>query len=150
MSRELVVPYTGELVDLDAPTNELARLVDEIRELESALREIKSSVSREVHSRMDRDARWTVEVGGYRVSGASPSRVTYDGDRRELVLVELVASGEISEAAAAAALEVQTIRKPRAVGINALRKISPSVAAAIDATATPVDPDSRRLTVVAL
>jgi hypothetical protein len=66
---ELVVPYSGEVVRLDAPTDALAEIVYGIRELESELRSMKAILSEEVHRRMDEEARWTVEAGRFKVSG---------------------------------------------------------------------------------
>src|ERR1035437_3497943 len=65
-------PRTGEVIDLPAAKPEyLARLVEDIRDLESRLRETKQLVSFELHRRMDLERSWTIDAGDYKISGKS-------------------------------------------------------------------------------
>jgi hypothetical protein len=144
---ELVVPYSGEVVRLDAPTDALAEIVYGIRELESELRSMKAILSEEVHRRMDEEARWTVEAGRFKVSGRSPSGVSYDGERLWKVLEDLVEAGRITRRAAEAAVALEVAYKVRVAGVQAVKRVGPDVAEAVAAAEIPLDPSSRRLTV---
>jgi hypothetical protein len=75
MSAELtVLPFTGEIIELaTADINDLARLLADVKDYESRLREAKSLLSQEVLRRQDRDAKWTTPAGGYVLKGSSPA-----------------------------------------------------------------------------
>jgi hypothetical protein len=143
---ELVVPYSGEVVRLDAPTDALAEIVYGIRELESELRSMKAILSEEVHRRMDEEARWTVEAGRFKVSGRGAG-VTTAGPRLWKVLEDLVEAGRITRRAAEAAVALEVAYKVRVAGVQAVKRVGPDVAEAVAAAEIPLDPSSRRLTV---
>lgn len=141
---EILDPTTGELVPLDGPTDRLAQVLDDVRELERQLRTLKSVVSGELLERMDRSAQWTLREGSYEISGASPSpTLVYDADRLYGVLRGLVDDGVIAPAAAEAAVRQVVELKPVVRGINALRKLGGQVALEIEACAAEVEKDRR-------
>ena len=65
-------PTTGELLSLASPDGDLGRYLADIRDLEGQIRE-HEIVTRELLSRMDRAASWTVYDAGLKLSGASPA-----------------------------------------------------------------------------
>ena len=146
-TRRVLVPFTGEVVSLDAPPEELAALLAEVKDVESRLRELKGEVSAEFHRRFDRQRKWSCDAGDYKVSGKSDAvEVVYDPDLLAVVLTQLVDEGAITPDAMDEALESITTWKIRKAGINALRK-SPKFAELIDATGTEREPEGRRVTV---
>lgn len=147
LERQVVVPYSGEVVPLSADTEQLAALVDEVRDVESRLKELKSAISAEVHQRMDKDRRWTLVAGEWKVTGKSDSpEVVYDVDRLAAVLTQLVDEGVISAAAMDGALEQVIDWKVKKAGINALRK-NAELRELIDACGEEKPPDARYISV---
>lgn len=127
--RRAVSPATGQVVDLDAKTEDLAQVLDDTREMEYKLRYFKEAVSAEVLRRMDRQAEWTMREGEYELRSISPApKIDWAGDELALVLDELVAEGRIDQGAKEAALETEISYKPKARGLNALLKLGQDVA----------------------
>ena len=145
----LVNPASGELIPPDAPTDELARELASCRELAALLRSHVRAVSRIVIRRMDEEARWTADVGRWKVSSSSPtSGAKYDGERLERLLGELVAEGAITAEAMRAAVTPVTEYEVRAAGVKRLRALgNPHVDAALADATIPPDPEARRVTV---
>jgi len=141
----MLMPHTGELVSLDADAEVLAEALHEIREMEASLRSAKGLISREVHRRMDASARWTIDAGDWQLVGASPGRLNWNADRLAEIVLELVQEGTINAAAAEAAVEQVHEWRARPVGINALRKLGPEIAARVEEASEPVNNDLRRL-----
>lgn len=140
------VPITGEAIDLDGPLEDIARVYREVQDVEQELRTLKQILSREVHDRMDKQARWTERVGGLEVRGEGPNRTEFDPDALRKALLDLEELDLISESAAAAALEVVVTLKPRKAGISALLKIPGEVSERVKACERVVE-KPRRLTV---
>lgn len=135
---------SGELIDLtEATTDRLAEVLLTTRELEAELRSAKALVSREVHRRMDREAKWTARVGGYELRGQSPERVEYDPEELGRRLRVLRRSGLVSPAACRNALERVVSARPRKAGIRALLKLGGEVAEAVCACERPVESERR-------
>ena len=144
---QFVNPTTGEALSLSSPDADLGNYLADIRELESVLREHKQIVTRELLSRMDRSASWTVYEGGLKLSGSSPKpSEEWDGVELYNALWDFIDSGELSPAAVEAAVAVETIYKPQKRGIEALRKLGGDIAETIDGLAREVVRD-RRITV---
>lgn len=149
MTTDLVIahPATGEIIDLHAPDFELGRFLDEVRDLESRLREAKAEVSRVLHERMDASLSWTIDCGEFKLTGRSNEPVTtYDVQRLVEILDNLVAEGTITPAAASLVVTPVTEYKVRAAGVKALRK-NPEIAALLDECATTEPPKDRRISV---
>lgn len=139
-SIQLVNPSTGELVELDGPTEALAEFLADMREHESLCREAKKLVTREVVSRMDRQAAWTIRAAGLKLSAASPQPTEeFDGPELKEALHALVEEGVISIEAVDAAVETVVTYKPRKAGIVALRKLGGRVAEVVDAHSREVE-----------
>jgi hypothetical protein len=140
----LVHPRTGEALDpKEAATDELADMLDAAKGLEFDLRALKHEVWREVHRRFDEHARWTWEGNGWKLTGQSPDRVEYDGEGLYDALTALSFQGVITPEARDAAVETQTVYKPRAAGINKLKKLGGRVRATIERHARPVESERR-------
>lgn len=138
---ELIVhPGTGEQLDLTADDVYLVRWFDEIKELEARLKEVRAEVGRELTSRMDRAAKWTLRAGGLeaRVPSPAPS-VEWNVDALRATLADLLSDGMISEDASDAALEVVVTYKPRVAGLNALKKLGGEVQERVEACGVEVE-----------
>jgi hypothetical protein len=144
----LFSPSTGEeVIPADAATNTLAEVRDAIRTVEEDLRLAKQTIDAELIGRMDSAAKWSVSVGGFKLSAPSPApSVEYDAQALRGRLEELVADGLLSMQAVDAAVEVVTTFKVRAAGVNALRKLGGLVAEAVQDCSQTVD-KPRRVTV---
>jgi len=146
---EVLDRSSGELIDVrEAPTDRLARFLDEAAELVSLIGEARAQVDREVLRRMDEEATWTARAGDFELRAPSPEAgmAYYDEQALEEVLDGLVERGLVSEPAAAAALEVETKveRKPRQGGIKALLRLGGEVAEAVAACERRREEPSRR------
>jgi hypothetical protein len=138
------LPLTGEALDLNAPTGELAQAFDRIRDLERELKETRDQISRELIGRMDKRASWTLREDGFKVSAPSPAPKTeYDGYELHQVVQSLVAEGLIDGEAAEEAVEIRVEYRPRVRGVNALRKLGSDVADRVDLCAREVEPVRR-------
>lgn len=139
-SSEIVNPATGEVLNLDAPTTDLARYLADMRDIEARWRDIKSVVTGELLRRMDATASWTLHLDGLTVKGASPQPVEeYDAAALRDALLELVDDGTLDIAAVDRALALVVSVKPHAAGIKALRKLGGKVAETVDAHARTVE-----------
>ncbi len=142
-----VHPTTGEVLSLDQPSVMLAGWLDEIKQVEGMARAAKAQIGDELLKRMDADAAWTMHLPGFKVTGPSPApSVEYDPDLLHDTLSDLREQGLISEQAQDQALELVVTRKPRAAGINALRKLGGLVAERVDGCARQVE-KARRVSV---
>lgn len=147
MSDDLIVPATGETLDLaTAPPEKLASLYDELGDLTGRIREARSAIAIEVNRRMDLNASWTLHTADWKLSGQSPSRVEYDAERLWLELDVLVEDGTITPDARDHAVKIVTRFSVQAGGVRNLYKLGDPVAAAIDRCTTPAG-GARRLTV---
>lgn len=118
----VVSPRTGEVLALDAETEDLAGYLADVREHESLLREAKNIVQRELLRRFDHAKQWTVRVPKYKLSAPRPKpEESWDGGALRDALLPLVDSGELPIEALDAAVEVVIDHKVKKVGINALR-----------------------------
>lgn len=141
---EVVDPISGELVALTAPTDQLADVIDSIRQVEERFKSEKRAIGDELIRRMDAEATWTHRAGGYKITAPSPKpKDEWDGERLHAVLVEYVEADVISVRAAGEAVEQETVYKPRVAGINKLLKLGGDLAEAILACRTQVPPDRR-------
>jgi hypothetical protein len=141
-------PVTGEVLALDAPTADLARALDELKELTSRIREVRERIDEELLRRMDHKASWTVRTGdGIKITAPSPApKVEWDGPELSVVLAELRGLNLIDYEAIQAALEVVVTYKPKAAGLNALLKLGGEVERRLRACRSEVEP-TRRVTV---
>jgi hypothetical protein len=127
---------SGELLDVrEAPTERLARFLDDIAELTGQLGEARSAAEREVLARMDAEASWTTVAGEFQLQAPSPEAGMsyYDPDALHEALVALGRRGLIGRQAARAALktDITVERNAQQRGIKALLSLGGEVAAAI-------------------
>lgn len=135
----VVSPRTGEVLTLDASTEDLGGYLADIREHESLLREGKNLVGGELVRRMDEGACWTLHTGGLKLSAPSPApAIEYDELALRESLLQLADEGVISVEAVDRAVEPVVTYRARKSGINALQKLGGRVAAVIDAHANEV------------
>lgn len=148
MSDIVLISKHGEELTLDSPTQDLAEYLDGVKELRSRLDEERAIISRELVSRMDQGAKWTLHAGPYKLTAPSPA-VGEEWDGAELydALCELVEDGAISMDAVNAAVEIHLSYKVKKAGVNALRKIGGPVAGAIDGLAREAEPKPRNVSV---
>lgn len=137
----VVSPTTGEVIELSAPTDALAQYLADVREAELLLREAKRLVSREITSRLDRIASWTLRLeGGLTVKTQSPApSEEWDALAARSDLLQLVDEGVLGVEAVDAAFEPVVTYKPRKAGINALRKLGGRVVEILSAHSREVE-----------
>lgn len=137
----VVSPVTGEVLELTAHTDALAQYLVDVRETELLLREAKKLVSREIASRLDRIATWTLRLeGGLMVKTQSPQPTEeWDALAARSELLELVDEGVLSVEAVDAAFEPVVTYKPKKAGINKLRKLGGRVAEILSAHSHEVE-----------
>jgi hypothetical protein len=142
---EFANPVTGEVLTLAAPTEDLARFLADLRDLESRFREAKGIVTREITARLDRQAKWTLHLpGGLKIRGQSPAPVEeWDGLELRSALLELVDEGVVDIEAVDAAVETVVTYKPLKRGINSLRKLGGRVGAVVEAHRRESEPERR-------
>lgn len=144
LPRQFLNPLTGEALTLASPDEDLARWLADIREVESVIRENKKIVQREILSRMDRSASWTVRVPGFKLTGQSPAPVEeWDGVELRTALLGLVDEGLLTIEAVDGAVETVVAYKPRKAGIVKLRKLGGRVAETVDLLARASEPERR-------
>lgn len=125
-------PRTGEVVSLDASTEELAAWLEDVRSWEQEfLRPCKRAVEEVLLERMDHEASYTLRAGRLEITGDGPGRVEYEEEILRNRLRPFVDDGTISRDAYAAAVKEVVTYRPMARGINALRKLGGQVAVAI-------------------
>lgn len=148
MSDVVIHPSTGEILDLSAPTDDLARWLTEARELDEAMRVEKRRVVAELLARMDREANYTLRVGDLELKGDGPEPpMVYDGAALRLALKEFVDAEVISPDALDRAVEIVPTYKPRANGLKALLRQGGDLARVVEAHAQPKENHERRVSV---
>lgn len=120
MSTDLIVPLTGELVDLQGPTDTLAAHMHEVQRIESDLRAAKAVLRAELVSRMDKELARTFQAGEFFLECDAPGQTEYDANELDRVVARLVKEDKIGFAAAAQALKVVETVKPMKRGIDKL------------------------------
>ncbi|MCK9250664.1 MAG: hypothetical protein M0P31_17005 [Solirubrobacteraceae bacterium] len=118
---EVVNPLTGELVDVAAlPTDALAVERNEIRAARDAISAWARAIDGELTARLDREARRSATVAGYKLSVTAPEVWSTDALGLRNALAALVADGVLSQAAVDAAVEPVTKVEARRRGLTAL------------------------------
>lgn len=120
----IVHPRTGEtLAVAEAPTGQLAEILDAIKERESELQSFKRLIADEILHRMDHERTYTAHLpGGLKLTGDGPRGDEYDGERLHAQLRTLVEEGVIGEVALRKAVSTTTEYKVRVSGVKALLK----------------------------
>lgn len=138
LPEQLLNPVTGAVIARLAPTDVLAAAIDEIKEMEGALRSHKRDIADEILRRMDHEATYTAHLGRYKVTGDSRSRTEVDGAALHAGLAPLVEHGIISQRALDAAVKTETAYKVQRAGVNALKRLSnPQIDAVIAKASSP-------------
>lgn len=130
---QLINPFTGETISLEASTGELARFLGDLREAGDYIKDSKRAVTREIYTRLDRDARWTWRGSGVLVEGRSPApTIVWDAGRLREQLLRFVDEDKISVEALDDAVEATTVYVTHRGGVNKLRKLGGEIADAIE------------------
>lgn len=88
MGNELVVPFTGEIVDLDDPVT-CARMLQEIREISEQLRDARAALTDALIRESERQGTKTLRFGSIEARINTPMETSWDYG----VLLELQAAG---------------------------------------------------------
>ncbi|MCW3018622.1 MAG: hypothetical protein JWN10_930 [Solirubrobacterales bacterium] len=148
MADIVIHPSTGEVLDLDASTEDLARWLVEARQLDEAMRAEKRRVVSELLARMDRDASYTLRVGDLELKGDGPAPpMEYDAVELRAALSEFVEAEVISSDALDRAIEDEQKLRPRVNGLKALMRQGGPLAETIERYAHPKEGHERRLSV---
>ncbi len=141
-------PVSGEVISLADPTDMLARFVADLDDLRQRLETERSQVNTELLERLDKNATWTFQAGGYKITAPSPDPgVEYDGGRLAAALANLADRGVIDTHAYEAAVDCTLVCKAKKRGINALLKLGGEIAEAIRGTEIESTPKARRVRV---
>ena len=144
----VINPATGEVLSLSEPTEVLGGWLLEVREQEQRLRAEKLAVARELISRMDSEASYTVRVGQFELKGDGPETPTeYEALELRTALQEFVDGGVITPEALDRAVEPVTTFRARAAGLNALKRLPGSIGEGIDRHSHPKEGYERRVSV---
>lgn len=138
----IVLPETGEVITRDSSDADLARAIDWLRDLKRRANTAQRDVEAIALERMDQACRWTRPAGDLTMTASSPEPAyewTDKGADLRNTLDQMVGEGLITEEAANEACLVELAYKPRAAGVNAIRKRGPEFAARIDACRVEVD-----------
>ena len=120
--RELVIPLTGELVDLNSATDVLAEATKRIRDLEQELTRLRAAIGNVIVERMDHENLRTAEVGEYVITVDAPGGVDWDAKKLEGELWRLVDHDSISGDAMDRVMPMK-----RAVSVRELKKLLPTL-----------------------
>lgn len=154
MTRELAIPMTGEVLDLENATTtdvalELERVDDYIGQLDEARAELKA----ELIARLDRSNRRSAEVGPWRLETNAPTSEQYDVAALLGNLKPLLLAGELDVSALDGLVRTPDPKPPAPTvdrrALNTLKRHSdPRVVRAI-AQARTIVPNRRTLKLTA-
>ena len=109
MGSEVVLPSTGELVDLsEMPTDEIAGQVGFYADISQAIGRFRRAASDELASRLDHEGRRSGDVGEYHIEVNAPTVKDWDPDKLAATLDKFVEEGVISQDKATRCLRVKT------------------------------------------
>jgi hypothetical protein len=144
----VIHPGTGQMLRLDAPTEELATWLTEIRREEQQLREEKRRVTHELIARMDREASYTLRTGDLEIKGDRPTPpLDYDAPGLYEKLREYVEAEVITQEALHRAIEPVVTLKAHARGLDALRRLGGPIVEVIEQHAQPRENYERRVNI---
>lgn len=139
----LVSPRTGEVLSLDSPTEDLAGLIADLREHKSLTDEALNCVQAEILRRMDTEAKWTVNLGPWKITGKSPKpKETWDGAELRSRLLELVDQKALTIQAVDMVVEQVLEHKVNKAGVNSLRSLGGEAAEIVNELAVE-EPERR-------
>jgi hypothetical protein len=151
---DIIVPLTGEIVsvpsvDLTASDEHLVALLQGCKDFSDAINSYwRDPAQEELLRRMDKRASWTIHYADHTATGRAPApSQEWNVEELHNVLHELVSEGAIETEAIHRAIDRVVTYKPRISGINAIRKLSPEIAARIDACCSEGPQRPRRVTV---
>lgn len=109
MGSEVVLPSTGELVDLsEMATDEIAGQVDYYGQISQTIGRFRRAATDELATRLDYETKQTFDAGDWKISINAPTEKRWDVDRLADTLDKFVETGVISQAAASRCLRVKT------------------------------------------
>lgn len=120
MGTDLVVPLTGEVIDLSGPTDTLAESYRQAQQAETKLRMFRAEVRGELLARMDKELLRKTQVGDFFLECEAPDQFEYDPDALSRILVRLVTEDKISRDAAAQAVKTVETLKVMKRGVDKL------------------------------
>lgn len=136
-------PITGEVLELSAPTPDLAQFIADVRDAESMLGEAKRYVSAEIIARLDKGASRKQRLeNGLEISAPSPQPLEeFDAAGLHEALQQLAIEGVIYETVASEAVVPVIEYKVQRRVVNGLRKLGGRVEETINRFVTKVEKD---------
>lgn len=135
IGQEIAIPQTGELLPLDAPSDQLAEAVARMRDLEKELSRVRGIVGGELARRLDLENMRSVRVDNFKIKVGAPG-VDWNTDQLAGVLDELVEEASLTTGAMDRIVFLE-----RKVSIRELNKLLPNLnpeqAARVRACSTP-------------
>lgn len=147
---QVVDLFTGEalVINSKTTTDRLAEFIDHCKEVKAQVDEASKVAQDEVRARMDREAKWTADVGGYKLSAPSPApKQTYDAEAIWKGLTELAKQRKLTRQARDQAVERKVTYKAKDSGLKHLVKLGGPVAELIKAHTTEEERTDRRVDV---
>jgi len=74
----LVMPFTGEVIELDQPSSDLAKFRDTLTQIRASLSQIARTVDEELAARLDAANRKSAQVGGWKLAVNRPDAPEYN------------------------------------------------------------------------
>lgn len=93
----VVIPATGEALELAAPAHELARAWSDLEELDRDLKAAKREIADEVIRRLDHEGRRSMTIDGVKLEASAPTEKVWNLPELQGTLDELVNEGTISD-----------------------------------------------------
>lgn len=147
MRRTSVVhPFTGELIDLDAPDEALADVIKDVQAFESELNVFKIEIGRELLRRMDRNACMTLHTEKWTIEGESKNRVKFVPEEIEAALRPFIGAEDgITVEAFRRAVKSKSVLYLDRNGLERMRKLGGRLAAAIKDCEHEIPDAARRI-----
>jgi len=147
----VVIPVTGEAIDLNGPTTDLARTIEQIRGYLDGLIDVRRHVADELAARLDTANSRTEQVGDYLIKTNAPTQEDYSPAVLRAELEELITAGTLDAVVLDRVITTPEPKPPEPRvdkrEINKLkRSTDPAVLRAV-ATARTITPNTRTITV---
>jgi hypothetical protein len=97
MSEIVVIPVTGEVVDLNGSLESFVTGWEQLEDLASQIRSVKRELSDEIAKRLDHEGRRSTEINGVKFEVTAPTEKEWNMPELSGTLAELVAEETISQ-----------------------------------------------------
>lgn len=133
---------TGEMVPINADIDELADVIDGLKELEAAVKVAKRAANKGILARFDKRGKWSGVYRGLKVSAPSPEpKYEWNVDALRGTLLDLLDQELIDDEAFDAALDQVVVWKAKTNGLKALMKLGGEITERIESCRIVTEPE---------